>query len=188
MSGKYLETAEGITLHGLGFLQIKLPAQQRLHIWHPDLPKRSCFAHSAIHDHRFGFRSRVFIGDQTNRIYEATPAVGPIVTHISYLHEGARTQFGNRPWIEDQRLRVEMISEQTIKAGDEYIMSPYVYHSTEPGNDGRVATLMTKLSEHDAGAHSLCAAGVMPDADFDRKQWSEEQLWNVALDVLKAGQ
>ena len=44
-----------ITLHGLGFVQVQLEGNQRLHVWHPELPRQACFTHSAIHDQRFNF-------------------------------------------------------------------------------------------------------------------------------------
>jgi hypothetical protein len=178
------ETAETITLHGLGFLQIKLQGKQRLHVWHPDLPRRTCFRHSSIHDHRFSFVSRVLVGRQLNTIYRAKRSGMTDATHMSYLHEGARTAFGNRPWIADETLRLTTINEEVIRAGDSYSMDAYVYHSTEPGGDGRVATLMTKTWEGGGGAHSLCEVGHMPDVDFDRKQWPEERLWEIVRDVL----
>ena len=30
-----------ITLHGLGFVQVQLEGSQRLHVWHPELPRRA---------------------------------------------------------------------------------------------------------------------------------------------------
>jgi hypothetical protein len=62
--------AEQISVHGLGFIQVKLPNNQRLHVWHPDIPRRACYLHSAIHNHRFSFTSHVLIGTQVNRRYE----------------------------------------------------------------------------------------------------------------------
>lgn len=190
MDAKYDETKEVITLHGLGFLQVKLQGGQRLHVWHPDLPRRKCFEHSSIHDHRFGFVSRVLIGTQLSDIYRVAMVenlqTSREPTHIGYLHEGPRTEFGNRPWIPDIKLRVEKYSRDHVPAGNEYRMEPYVYHSTTPGGDGRVATIMRKTVEYGKGAHSLCAVGVTPEIDFDRKQWSEDRLWNIVLDVLGA--
>ena len=184
----FKRTEEVITLHGLGFLQVQLGGNQRLHVWHPALPRRRCFTHSSIHDHRFGFVSRVLVGLQVNCVYthrEAVPGVG--ATHVAYLHEGARTRFGNRPWVPDGFLLVERLRSEHVAAGCEYEMPPYVYHSTEPGGDGRVATLMRKTSEGDRGAHSLCEIGVDPDVDFDRKQWPAERLWSIATEVLGVG-
>ncbi|HYD87132.1 MAG TPA: hypothetical protein VEA80_06645 [Vitreimonas sp.] len=179
---EFEETENTITLHGLGFLQVKLGGKQRLHVWHPALPRRACFAHSAIHNHRFGFVSRVLVGEQIN--HAVAVERNDDATHIAYLHEGARTKFGNRPWIADRRVRVREIDPTRVLPGAEYHMAPYAFHWTEPGGDGRVATLMTKTSEGEHGAHSLCAVGVEPDADFDRKQWSAEALWEIVIEVL----
>lgn len=190
MNMPFEPTAEAITLHGLGFLQVPLGGddRRRLHVWHPDLPRRRCFRHSSIHDHRFGFRSHVLVGVQINHVYRVTPAgEGNPATHIPYLHEGPRTAFGNRPWLPQDPVNVFEDHVDTIKAGDVYAMNAYVHHSTEPGGDGRVATIMTKTSEAHIGARSLCEVGIEPDADFDRKQWSPDRLWQIVRDVLEGG-
>ncbi|WLD70334.1 MULTISPECIES: hypothetical protein [Pseudomonas] len=31
-----------ITLHGLDFVQVQLEGGQRLHVWHPELPRCAC--------------------------------------------------------------------------------------------------------------------------------------------------
>ncbi|MBG0838990.1 hypothetical protein [Ectopseudomonas toyotomiensis] len=176
-----------ITLHGLGFVQVQLPASQRLHVWHPELPRRHCFEHSAIHNHRFGFQSRVLVGQQINiNFSDFWP--GSVAfeepTHDLYLHEGPRTPRGGRPWTPDGQVRMVETSRDTIAAGGCYTMRAYEFHRTEPGGDGRVATIMTKLWEGQRGAHSSCAIGVEPDGDFDRYQWSPAQLWEIVSDVL----
>lgn len=180
---KFEQTKEQITLHGLGFLQVILPGNQRLHVWHPDLPKRTCFKDSNIHDHRFGFISKVLIGTQVNQLYRDTTGLGDL-THWSFLHEGERTQFGNRPWVMDYRCRLEPVgAPRIIKAGESYEMNPYMLHATEC--DGVTVTLMTKTHEENTGAHSFCKIGIKPDVDFDRKQWSQERLWSVFTESMQ---
>lgn len=185
----FQETEAPISLHGLGFIQVKLGGKQRLHVWHPDLPRRTCFEHSQIHDHRFGFTSRVLVGRQINHVHGFellhSSAVFDHATHIGYLHDGPRSEFGNRPWLKHLHLRlVAKISVEAVDAGQSYQMLPLVFHSTEPDGDGRVATLMTKTVETSNAAHSVCTAGVIPDADFDRFQMSEADMWAVVTDVL----
>ncbi|MBL4835771.1 MAG: hypothetical protein JKY26_17610 [Pseudomonas sp.] len=171
-----------ITLHGLGFIQVQLEADQRLHVWHPELPRRSCFEHSAIHNHRFNFVSKVLVGTQINIDYAVTK--DPDGSHIRYLHEGPRTANGGRPWVNDGFVHINQVRINDIPAGSEYFIWAHHFHRTEPGGSGKVATLMKKCGESDNGAHSLCLAGYEPDADFDRFQWSEQQLWEVVQDVL----
>lgn len=185
----FKETEDAITLHGLGFLQVKLQGKQRLHVWHPELPRRACFQHSAIHNHRFGFTSLVLVGTQINHNVGVRDDDGlgnevPEGLHIAYLHEGERTQFGNRPWIKDKLVIVTPTFVETVGPGETYRMAMYDFHWTEPGGDGKVATIMKKTEEGTRGAHSLCRFDVQPDVDFDRKQWSQDHLWEVVRDVL----
>lgn len=177
-----------ISLHGLGFVQVPLGGNdnRRLHVWHPDLPRRACFEHSSIHDHRFGFTSQVLVGEQINTTFRAfTPNDALLATHIPYLHEGERTEFGNRPWIPQAPLHIRRQFSTSTCAGEQYIMPAYEFHSTTPGGDGRVATIMTKTRTGERGARSLCAVGIEPDADFDRHQWSPDDLWRIVREVLE---
>lgn len=171
-----------ITLHGLGFVQVQLEGNQRLHVWHPELPRRACFEHSAIHDHRFTFVSRVLVGTQINHRYAARRH--DLGEFVLYLHEGQRGANGGRPW--DPAGRADMVSQSMniITAGNEYQSIAYNYHRTEPGGDGRVATIMRKLGEGQMGAHSTCRFGIQPDTEFDRFQWAPAKLWEVVSDVL----
>jgi hypothetical protein len=181
-------TEDTISLHGLGFIQVKLGGNQRLHVWHPDLPRRSCFEHSAIHDHRFSFTSRVLVGVQINHkmtcpgpsVYHGDP------THIAYMHEGPRGLHGGRPWIEDYPCKPYEYGTDVITPGEVYHVHAYQSHWTEPGGDGRVATLMTKTWEGNRGAHSFCKIGIEPDERFDRKQLEKPILWEYVNEVLGA--
>jgi len=182
---EFRPTKDQITLHGLGFLQVILPGNQRIHVWHPGLPKRACFESSSIHDHRFGFVSRVLIGRQINQLYRETsfaPADDP--THISYLHEGKRTKFGNRPWLTHKCCALEPVGQpRIIEVGQQYEMNPYMLHSTNC--EGVTVTLMTKTHEEDKGSKSYCKYGIEPDVDFDRKQWSQEHLWEIFTEAMR---
>lgn len=173
-----------ITLHGLGFVQIQLQGSQRMHVWHPELPRRTCFEHSAIHDHRFDFTSRVLIGTQRN--IEYADIWSDEGEFVMYLHEGARSPNGGRPWTPDGRTDMAVLHDDLINAGGWYRQQAYKYHRTEPAGDGRVATIMQKTYEGQKGAHSTCRHGVQPDTDFDRYQWSPAQLWEAVRDVLTA--
>ena len=77
-------------------------------------------------------------------------------------------------------------AREIINAGGDYRMDAYDFHCTEPGGDGRVATIMTKFCEGEAGAISSCLIGIEPDTDFDRFQLSPAQLWTYVLEVLGA--
>lgn len=176
-----------ITLHGLGFVQVQLQGNQRLHVWHPELPRRACFQHSAIHNHRFDFESRILVGTQINIEFADFPPASACFhqeTHELYLHEGARTAGGGRPWVPNGRVDMRQLRVQPITAGSTYQMKAYDFHRTEPGGDGKVATILKKGFEGQKGAQSSCIISIQPDTDFDRFQWSPAQLWEIVADVM----
>ncbi|UVE47572.1 hypothetical protein KS461_09870 [Pseudomonas chlororaphis] len=176
-----------ITLHGLGFVQVQLEGNQRLHVWHPELPRRTCFEHSAIHNHRFDFDSRVLVGTQINIPFAALhPASACFIkeTHELYLHEGARTSRGGRPWVPNGRVDMRELYSHAVSAGSTYHMKAYDFHRTKPGGNGKVATILQKGWEGQKGAQSSCVIGIKPDDEFDRYQWSPAKLWEVVADVL----
>jgi hypothetical protein len=72
-----------------------------------------------------------------------------------------------------------------VSAGSTYHMKAYDFHRTDPGGDGKVATIMTKGWEGQKGAQSSCVIGIEPDGDFDRYQWSPAQLWDIVADVMR---
>jgi hypothetical protein len=181
MEGKdYTPTAETISLHGLGFIQVKLEGNQRLHVWHPDLPRRSCYEHSAIHNHRFNFVSTVLIGRQINRRYSVADADGG--THDLISHDGPRGPEGGRLSYVAGRVNVLAREDEVIDAGHSYLMNQLEYHETP--NSGIVVTVMRKLVEGTVHASSLITHGVTFDQSFDRYQLPEAELWRFVVDAM----
>lgn len=181
MTKDFTPTAEQISLHGLGFMQIKLPANQRLHIWHPELPRRSCYAQSAIHNHRFSFRSTVLIGTQVNRRFLVGEAEDG--SHDLISHDGPRSPKGGRLSYVAGRVNVQPMEAEIYNPGQSYIMPELEYHDTP--NDGIVVTLLQKLSEGTVHASSLIEHGSEFDQTFNRFQLSDAQLWLLAVDALR---
>jgi len=176
----YTPTAETISLHGLGFIQVKLPGGQRLHVWHPDLPRRSCFAHSAIHNHRFSFISTVLVGTQVNRRYHVIADLNG--THDSISHDGPRSPKGGRLSYVNGRANVQALPDETYGPGAQYFMPELQYHETP--NSGVVVTVMRKLSEGTIHARSLITHGFEFDQSFDRFQLPAPELWEFVVAAL----
>lgn len=177
----FAPTAEQISLHGLGFIQVKLPGKGRLHVWHPELPRRACFAHSAVHNHRFAFISTVLIGQQVNRRCRVVPdAEG---SHDLISHDGPRSPRGGRESYVSGRANVLPLVDEIYGPGQRYHMAQLEYHETP--NSGIVVTLMEKLTEGTVHAHSVITHGVEFDQGFDRFQLPPEQLWEIVVDALR---
>lgn len=180
----FTPTAEQISLHGLGFIQVKLPNNARLHVWHPDLPRRSCYEFSAIHNHRFSFSSRVLIGTQVNRVFVVESAADG--SHDLISHDGPRSEKGGRLSYVAGRVSVRRrdMEPQTYGPGESYVMPELQYHDTP--NTGIVVTLLHKLTEGKVHACSLIKHGHEFDQSFDRFQLPADDLWGVVLDALRS--
>lgn len=178
----FTPTAAQITLHGLGFIQVVLPANRRLHVWHPDLPRRRCYEHSAIHNHRFAFRSTVLVGVQVNRRYEVTPW-GADGTHDMVSYAGQRAPECGRLSFVDGLCIVEEQPDECYHPGESYMMPMLAFHETP--NTGIVVTMMEKIEEGTVHAHSLIRRGHIFDHGFDRFQLSADRLWALVVDALK---
>lgn len=176
----FTPTKETISLHGLGFIQLVLPGRQRLHVWHPDLPRRDCFEHSAIHNHRFSFTSRVLKGVQKNVRVDLELAKDG--THDIISHNGPRSEKGGRLSYPVAVCNVHEGPVESYGPGDEYQMPVHQYHHTP--NDGVVVTVMRKLEESAIHANSVCRRGVEFHHAFDRFQLSPGQLFEFVVDAL----
>lgn len=176
----FAPTRETISLHGLGFIQVVLPGNQRLHVWHPDLPRRQCYDHSAIHNHRFGFRSRVLKGTQRNvRVDLELVKDG---THDIISHNGPRGPKGGRLSYPVAVCNIHEGPIETYSPGAEYVMPVHQYHHTP--NDGIVITVMQKTAESEIHANSVIRSGIDFHYDFDRFQLTPTQLYNYVIDAL----
>lgn len=176
----YTPTAETISAHGLGFVQVKLPANRRLHVWHPALPRRACFDYSAIHNHRFSFQSTIIIGKQLNQ--RADLIMHPDGTHDVISHDGPRSERGGRESYVAGRVNVRLRDLEEYGPGESYLMPELEYHRTP--NSGIVVTMMEKLSEGTIHACSVVERPHVFDQGFDRFQWTPLQLWQVVLEAL----
>ena len=176
----FTPTKENISLHGLGFIQLVLPANQRLHVWHPDLPRRRCFEHSSIHNHRFSFKSRVLIGVQKNvRVDVELVKDG---THDVISHNGPRSDKGGRLSYPVAQCNVHTLAVEEYQPGQEYFMPMHEYHYTP--NNGVVVTLMQKTEESSIHANSLCHRGTTFHYDFDRFQLPPDALFAYVIKAL----
>ncbi len=177
----FTPTKETISLHGLGFIQLVLGGNQRLHVWHPDLPRRKCYEFSSIHNHRFAFESRILKGVQRNVRVDIELARDG--THHVISHNGPRSPRGGRISYAVAECNVIHNPTEEYGPGESYQMAAYEYHYTP--TQGVVVTLMRKLSEGQVHANSICDKRVEFDYDFDRFQLSPKELFEFVVDALK---
>lgn len=173
---------ETISLHGLGFIQLVLPGDQRMHVWHPDLPRRNCYEHSAIHNHRFSFTSRVLKGVQKN--VRADIELARDGSHVVISHNGPRSDKGGRLSYPVAECNVFERPLEQYGPGDEYFMPALEYHHTPV--DGIVVTVIRKHESCAIHANSIIAQGVEFHHEFNRFQLAPERLFAYVVDALGA--
>jgi hypothetical protein len=178
----FTPTKETISLHGLGFIQVVLPGNQRMHVWHPDLPRRDCYEHSAIHNHRFSFVSRVLKGVQKNVRVDLELARNGSHTIIS--HNGPRSSKGGRESYPVAGCNVHQAETEVYEPGQEYTMPMHQYHHTP--NSGIVVTIIRKTAESTIHANSVIRKNVDFHYDFDRFQLTTDQLFGFVVEALRS--
>jgi hypothetical protein len=176
----FTPTKETISLHGLGFIQLKLGGNQRLHVWHPGLPRRNCYRHSAVHNHRFAFTSRVLKGEQRNA--RADIEIVKDGTHSLISHNGPRSEKGGRLSYPVAECEIHYRPIEIYQPGEEYFMPALEFHETP--NSGVVVTLMQKHVEGAIHANSVIKKGVDFHYDFDRFQLSPAELFAYVVEAL----
>lgn len=181
----FTPTKETISLHGLGFIQLVLGGNQRMHIWHPDLPRRDCFQHSAVHNHRFSFTSRVLKGVQVNQRCDLEIVKPETGTHLLISHNGPRSEKGGRLSYPVADVNVYEREIERYEAGQQYLMPAMEYHHTPC--EGIVVTVITKHEELTLHANSVCKRGIDFHYDFDRFQLSPDELYQYVVDAMKTG-
>jgi hypothetical protein len=180
----FTPTKETISLHGLGFIQLVLEGSQRMHVWHPDLPRRACYEHSAVHNHRFSFTSRVLKGQQVNQRCDLEYVKPGDGSHLLISHNGPRMPTGSRLSYPVCDVNVIGRGIEFYGAGEEYHMPAMEYHHTPC--EGIVVTVLKKHEETTLHANSVCRRGVDFDVGFDRFQLSPEQLYAYVVEALNS--
>lgn len=138
-------------VHGLGMLQVYLPADERLHIWHRSLrtPKVS-----RLHTHAWRFSSHVVCGVITNTRYLELPLNTRTIVpdHSIEVYHKAVIKPGPKPQPEQQGdVRLKRLKVEKISSGVSYHQEASEIHETE-AEDGTV----TLVSRARVGEDSAC--------------------------------
>lgn len=160
---------------GLGFIQMKLSENRRIHFFHPDL--RGNVGDEELHDHRYDFVSSILVGSITNELCEFTPIKGggQIMSKVS-CQAGVTVPESEVP-VEG---KVEPLANFTTSAGSRYFLPNTMFHRVHAT---RCVTHLERgpiLKPFASVIRSRSAAAVCP---FDVSM-TEGQCWEIIADLV----
>lgn len=184
-------------VHGNGFIQIDVPWDDkvRINVWgHPDIPCQD--SPSPIHDHRFGFISKIYKGVMTNHnlVYSHLHHAPTHQVYNPVCREGEDTILvpENQSYVADKQIdllvgKTQQFSQSYVP-GETYEMRPFEFHET--GVCEPTITVIQKFPvtvEYDSRkAQVLVPIGAEPDNKFTRDNTTAEELWRIIQETLKA--
>lgn len=177
--------ALGVVPHyfGLGFIQMKLDASTRLHVWVPDWPAIPG-VDTELHDHRYAFESTVLLGAMEHEVF----ALGPVRPEarsgdwelLSVTcqpgEEGEPQPQGFVEALEMGRFRVEQ--------GQSYRLGEEAFHRSK--TDGPTVTWLRRGPVDKPLARVLRKPGSPFVCPFSLSP-SVEECWVKVAQVLEAG-
>jgi len=159
---------------GLGFIQLKIDDDRRLHFWHPDLMADT--PEEELHDHRYEFTSRIVRGAMTHETWEFV-----------------EDQYGDHEMVEVScepgkeadpnpvaRGHVRLAGRYTMVEGSVYTFPPTGFHRIEAS---RAVTLLTRGPKVRDVARVIKELGAPTVCPFS-KDIPEDELWGYIADLL----
>lgn len=182
-----LRDGRRIRLHPNGFIQVDLPAspfglRQRLHVWHPNIRTGHQQESTGVHDHVYGFHSRIIHGSMTHISYR-----------IDYDPEGQFVIYEQKKTDREdtvlvcQEYPVELFltedETRNFHEGEDYFVHKYDFHQVIVA--GFCATLITITDEsNEGGARVVFHKNRKPLKGFSRYTHDPKKLWEAVEETI----
>jgi hypothetical protein len=166
--------------NGVGFAQVYITDDVRLHFWHPDFPSEP-EAFGNRHNHRFDMESHVLMGAVTNiRLEPLWLGLGDggfDVYAVQPAHLGAAV-----PVLDERGVGLEISDIEVIRAGQSYTFPKRAYH--ESRGHGVTVTVMKKSNQESAFAGIIALRGQTPEHGMHRVTISDECLRRKLIEII----
>ncbi|UTC28572.1 hypothetical protein MARCHEWKA_00590 [Brevundimonas phage vB_BpoS-Marchewka] len=176
---------------GVGFAQVYLNEDVRLHLWHPDLPTEP-ESFGCRHDHRFDFTSTVLLGAVTNIFLSITPGWSTTAGSGDEVLEGfgrfnewevMPAHLGSaEPTIRQSGVDLHIDGIEVIRAGETYSFPKRRYH--ESRGHGVTLTVMKKFNQEETWAGILAPRGQPPVHGMAGPQVHKDTLVGLLLAAI----
>ena len=167
-----------IHFFGLGFIQIKINDEYRLHFYHKDLP---AFVETP-HTHRYDFTSTILKGNFTQNIYEVTKIVSNNQQHnyIEVFESCGRGELSEALINYKKPVDCKLILINNYTEGSSYTLDKNTYHTV---NANDCITLLRRDNERLEYAKVLNEINKPNICPFSMKI-EENELWNKIESML----
>lgn len=165
------ENFQLIHYFGLGFIQLKINDEHRLHFYNKELPP--IVDEEDIHNHRYNFTSRILKGTFEQSLFAVTEGD----THI-LEQESCRPDV--QPDTDPQECGIKLLNDSRYEAGSEYYLTSHTFHRVAANfcitllqREPRTKELAEVVREKNAP--KVCAFS---------KQIPEAELWEIVTNML----
>jgi hypothetical protein len=180
---EYLDIARLKTLgkpnyFGLGFIQLKLNAVERLHFYHPDV--MPILDQEEIHDHRYDFSSTVIKGALMNTLYTYESVC--FAEYGLYEVSCKKDDVGKEPAFLGECM-IHRLADFTVETGQTYNLTRDVFHRIEYP----VPTITFLRREHifKENARIIKAIDAPSVCPFS-KVMDEDEIWEVIEKIIES--
>jgi len=156
---------------GLGFIQLKINDQYRMHFYTKELPP--IVSDEDIHNHRYDFTSRILKGEFSQELYKIVPG-------NDYLKEEESCQEGIKSESKSEECNIELISRETYTAGSEYFISHKTFHRVKATN---CITLLSRSDYKKELAEVVRRKDSPLICPFSQKL-SDSKIWDIISSLL----
>lgn len=164
-----------IHFFGLGFIQIKLSDEQRVHVYTDKFPMTA--QEEDIHNHRYDFNSQILKGLLTQKTYQVFRAIEE--TPFEMKKESCKENFKVEEETED--VDVELTGVQHFNQGSTYFITHDTFHQVASSN---AVTLITRSGYKKDLAEVIYNKENTPVCPFSIKI-TEDELWKIVEESLK---
>ena len=169
---------------GLGFIQLKLNEIERLHFYSPRIPAIT----EDVHNHRYGFISRILKGQLVNHLYRVDqyPQSFEDSAQKPILDYTVNNESCN-PEIKTPRLSIPatalLENITTYIEGQSYVMTPTMFHRVE--TNGPTITHLIRGHKVSEMAQVVLPKYATPVCPFSQKI-PENELWEIIEEMIKS--
>jgi hypothetical protein len=182
------DNATLIHYFGLGFIQIKLGEEERLHIYTKQFP--SITSYEDIHNHRYDFTSYVLRGVLHQEIWTFEDRPNYAATY-EMTAETCQMASVEQPVKAPLKIlgAIDKIFDMTLVEGSSYNLDYRQFHRVKPLGDAVTLVRRAGFSEGKSGylqehADVIRPKGSKPVCPFSQKI-PEDELWKAVVRVLK---